>query len=1032
MKKALKIAGISLGALFALVIIAAVIASATLLSPKRLTHLVKKHAPQFVTCEVKLEKANLTLFKTFPNIGLEIDRVTLINPMSQAPSDTLADIGQVIISANLRKFLRFNEIAVNKCILKDAKLNLFRNEKNTTNYDIFISDTLANDTVNKPFGYSVDLKGIQLSNAHLYYADSISKTIAALQQLNLDLKGNLKEKDIDAVLNLGAGHLALETPTLTADSKQLAIAYDGSVSNYKQIDGVLKIQTPDIGLKMGEEYLNNDTISLNLPLHFEIDNRSGRLDQAQIGLNNYLIELDGTGSYAQNGDILLDLSFATNELVIEDVMSYMPEKVRASLNSMTFAGKARLSEGQIKGILNDSTMPLILAQLHTEKAFVDIHSLPYPFTDVDLDASLNVNLNNESNADISHISAVMNKSHIRANGLVNDFTKKLGFDMDIEADVPMADLKKFLPKDIILAGQSDVKLKVKCGLQELLDALTKFKFDRANMKGNIVIDRFAMSMADTIQAQAPRLKLAVTVPASRQIKGRKGAYIGIDTKQLQASAGEKINADLTDLKIAATADNIKSGINGILANADLEASSMKAVYDSMHLDTRQAHITVSTTPQKSKNLQAHVVFGSKNMKAIAGKAYLLTASDFDIDVSARQDKTKKNILNQWNPTADFSLKNAEVHVDKIDKDVIIPSIDFLFSPKELNIRESTIRIGQSDLSLSGTVTGINEWTDDHSSLVKGDMELSSQFINIDEIMALTSGLGRSADSTQTVEEESEDQEDNPFMVPEGFDFTFGINTQNAIYGNFDLHNLGGHLTVKDGTLVLNQIGFTNKAAKMQLTAIYQSPRKNHLFLGLDFHLLDVQINDLISMIPVIDTLVPMLKTFDGNGEFHIAAQTNLKSNYEPKISTLRAAADIEGQNLYVRDTAAFTKTTNMLKVSTNGEFKIDSIDVQLTVFRNEIDLYPFLISIGKYKAVASGRHNLDMSCDYHISVTETPLPARLGINISGNMKDLKYSLAPCKYKNLYRPKRRKETDKMVLELKQKIADALKANVKKDN
>ncbi len=1031
MKKALKIAGITLGSLLGIVLIAAVIVSNIVLSPKKLTRLVKKHAPEFVTCDLQLEMADLTLFKTFPNVGVEIDKVILVNPMQNAPSDTLADIGQVIVSTNLRKILKSDEIVVNKCVLKDARLNLFRDENGLTNYDVFVSDTMPKETVSKPFKYSIDVQGVQLKNVNLFYADSISKMTATLQQLNLNLKGDLKEKDINADLNLKASALALQMPKLAASTQNIGIAYKGSIQNYKQINGDVDLNTPDICLQSGEKYLNHDTVRLHLPLNLDLNNMAGSLRQAKIGLNNYLIDLDGSASYSQNRDITLDLAFATNDLIIEDVTGFLPEKAKTSLNSMTFSGKARLSEGQVKGILNDSLMPLIQVKVHTDKATVDIHSMPYPFTDVHLDALLNLNLNDKSSADVCQITAVMNKSHIRANGLVDNFTKKLAFNMDVEADMPLTDLKKFLPKNIKLDGQSDVKLKVNCGLKELLDALTKFQFNQANLKGNIAINRFAINMSDTILATAPRFQLAVTLPASRQINGRKGAYVAIDTRQLQAQVGKKINAELTDLKLNATADNIKGGLNGILANADLTVSALTADYDTVHLDTKQAHIVATTTPQSTKNLQAHVIFDSKTLTAYTGKAYHFTASDFDIDIVARQDKSKKDVLNQWNPTANFNLKNAEVHVAKTNNDFVIPTIDFLFNPEELNIRESAVRIGQSDMSLKGRITGINEWMEDHNQLVKGNLELSSQFLNIDEIMALTSGLGRSSDSTQIASEES-DKEDNPFMVPETVDFTFDINSKSAIYGNFDLHDLGGQLTVKDGTLVLNQIGFTNKAAEMQLTAIYQSPRKNHLFLGMDFHLLDVQINDLISMIPVIDTLVPMLKTFDGNGEFHITAQTNLKSNYEPKISTLRAAADIEGQNLYVRDTASFTKTTNMLKISTNGEFKIDSLDVQLTVFRNEIDLYPFLISIGKYKAVASGRHNLDMSCNYHISVTDTPLPTRLGIDISGNMKNLKYSLAPCKYKNLYRPEKRSDTDKMVLELKQRIADALKANVKKSN
>jgi hypothetical protein len=273
------------------------------------------------------------------------------------------------------------------------------------------------------------------------------------------------------------------------------------------------------------------------------------------------------------------------------------------------------------------------------------------------------------------------------------------------------------------------------------------------------------------------------------------------------------------------------------------------------------------------------------------------------------------------------------------------------------------------------------------------------------------------------------KEDNPFMVPEGVDFNFVLNTKKSLYGNFDLNNLSGTMTVKDGTLILQEIGFTNKAAEMQLTAMYQSPRKNNLFLAMDFHLLNVQINDLLNMIPYIDTLVPMLKTFDGQAEFHIGAETNLRSNYEPKISTLRAAADIEGKNLTVNDKFTFTKITDLLDVSTNGEYRVDSLDVQLTAFKDEIDLWPSQIAIGKYKVTVDGRMTFDKNGEYHLSVTQSPLPVRMGLKISGPLNKLDYKLEDCKYPNLYKPNKRSDREEMYFDLKKKIADRLKENVR---
>ena len=433
-----------------------------------------------------------------------------------------------------------------------------------------------------------------------------------------------------------------------------------------------------------------------------------------------------------------------------------------------------------------------------------------------------------------------------------------------------------------------------------------------------------------------------------------------------------------------------------------------------------------THPEKNKNgLNAQVSLDSRAMSATLGKNYALNANSFQVDASVNHNKLNQGFLHRWNPSTEFKLSNAVLKVDRLEEDVRIGSIDFLFDSHCFDIKNSTFVVGKSDLSLQGSLVGVNDWIEDHSNLMKGDFQLSSDMLDLNEIMDLTSGWGASDDEKA----KAKDSEDNPFMVPLGVDCSFSIKAKKALFDNFDLNNLGGGMTIKDGTLILQEIGFTNKAAEMQLTAMYQSPRRNNLFLAMDFHLLNVQINDLLHMIPYIDTLVPMLKTFDGQAEFHIGAETNLKSNYEPKISTLRAAADIEGKNLSVNDKFTFTKMTDMLDISTNGNYRVDSLDVQLTAYKNEIDLWPSQIAIGKYKVTVDGRMTLDKNGEYHLSVTESPLPTRFGLIVSGPLNNLDYKLEKPKFPTLYKPNKRSDTDEMYLELKKRIADRLKENVK---
>ena len=1027
MKKALKITGITLASLVGLVLIVAGIAAALVSSSGWLTKQVKKYAPEFITCEMQLEKADLTLFKSFPNVGIDIENVALINPMAGSPSDTLANIDDLTVVLDLKKLLKEKEIVIRKCILEDAFVNLYTDSIGNNNFDVFKTKE-DRDTTKTSFDYLVDIEEVKLKNNTLLYTDDRSQMTAQAQDLNLDLKGKMQDKDIDADLALNADALSLKMKAIDLAMKTLDLDFDGEVTQYDQIKGTLKLATPDISLNLNEPYLENDTLNLKLPLQFSIKDMKGHLDQGQIGLNRYVIDVNGDVEIAENNDVNLDLALNTNTLVVEDVLTYLPEKVQKKLSSIEYTGKATLSDIIVKGTFNDSLMPLMKAKVLTDNLKVNVKELPYPFTEVNLDGDLDLDLNSDANSlTVNSVSAKFNRSSFTADGVVDDLLGDIGLKLKVKGDVPLTDIKSFLPKNVKLNGRTNFDLTTNFTVENLMKSLKDYNLNRLSAKANLRVNSFAFDM-DTIHASAPALNVGLTLPASAKQRGQTGAYVTLTTTQLDAKVGKGIKANLKNPDIKLAADNFKGGFEKMLLNADMKFSHLDVDYDTIHANIDAPALTFVTTPGKTaKGLNARVTLDGKSVVANMGKAYALNSNSLKVNASVSENKVKTDFLNHWNPSADFILGNAFVKVDGIDELIRISNIDFLFNSHELDFKKSTFRIGQSDMSMQGSIVGIKEWIEDHKNLMKGEMQVTSDFLDLNEIMALTSGIGHTATAEEKAE--STNKEDDPFMVPEGIDFNFVLNTQRALYDNFDMNNLKGTLTVKDGTLLLREIGFTNKAAEMQLTAMYQSPRKNNLFLAMDFHLLKVQINDLLTMIPYIDTLVPMLKTFDGQAEFHIGAETNLKSNYEPKISTLRAAADIEGKNLTVNDKFTFTKITDLLDISTNGSYRVDSLDVQLTAFKNEIDLWPSQIAIGKYKVTVDGRMTLDRNGEYHLSVTQSPLPVRLGLKISGPFNKLEYKLEDCKYPNLYKPNKRNDTEQMYYELKKKIADRLKGNVR---
>lgn len=1011
MKKTLKIIGISLACLVGLVLIAAIVALSTVTSSKQLTRLAKKYVPELVPFDLQLDRASLTIVKTFPDIGLELEKVAILSPMEGSPSDTLARVEKLTLSANARKFLKEKQIVVNRCILENSNILLFTDQEGHSNLDIFKSQD--NDTTTKPFEYEIDLQEVKLINTNLAYIDQRNALQAHLEGTDIDVQGQMKDDDIDADLMLHASLVQLATAGLTGSLQQLDLDFDGRIDDYNYIDGTLALNSPDGSLNTGYDVLKKDKIHLHLPVTLTLDTLKGTLIDAGLQLNDILVSIDNADFEEKGDDLNVNAAFHTNTIDIEEILSRLPEKVKQQLSTMQLKGLVELANGKVQGVVNDSLLPRITADVTAHDAVINIAQLPYPFTGTELHTALTVDLNDSINANDVQFSTTLNRSKIKASGAITDLSRKLALDLMVNGDMTLADLKPFLPKGMDLKGKADLKLNTTGTLDDLLQTVTKYQFrNRLKADGRIAMRNFSFDM-DTLHAAAPKLDLALTLPASRKVKGATGAYVSLNGERLQLDAGNALHAEMSAPDLESTLDGLNKGLEGLLAHATLASKRLDLRYDTIIANVGDPVIALETQPRNDKKLHAKASLKSGSINASAGPFYRFNSQALAVSLTA-------------DTTADVVLTNAMLQVPQISEQIRIPTIDFVANTKEIGFRQGGIQVGKSDIALKGNVIGFDKWKENPDNLLKAELQINSNFLDINEIMDLTSGLGAKADSTATAD--NEPQEGNPFMVPQGIDFTLNLHSKKALYDNFDLNNLNGTATIKDGTLLLREIGFTNEAAEMQLTAIYQSPKKNHLFLGMDFHLLNVQIHDLLHMIPEIDTIVPMLKTFDGNAEFHIAAQTNLNSKYDLKMSSFRASADIEGADLSVRDIADFTKITDMLKVSTNGEYKIDSIDIQMTAFRDEVDLWPFQVSIGKYKATLDGHYKLNNVGQYHISVTESPLPTRLGLKISGPLDNLSYSLEPCKYPNLYKPSKQNDTEKLVMELKQLIATKLKENV----
>lgn len=1025
MKKGWKIALISVGSLLGVIIIVVTVALWLIFTPARLTSIVNKLASNFLTCENHFEQVDLTLFKTYPNVGLEIKDVVLINPYqlpannplaSQAQAnDTLVHVGSLVVGIDLKEYLSNHTIVVRQLRLDNTSANLYTSPDGWSNLDVF--KTSENEVPVESEGESslpnLQLNKIAVNNLSLQYCDLQQQMLAQAQGLDLKVKGSYLESVVDGDVALDVPRLLVDmrdsagNPSMYADLSKavLTLSAQGSKTG---LDGVLKVQVPDGDFRLGTDSYTTqamhdsrrDLLSVRLPFQANLDQMAITLKQkSQLSLLEYVIDLSGDVALSTDDKpMTVDVAFATNRWQVADLLAVLPPFLTSSLKGMTVDGKLQLS-GTAKGEVSEGRLPRVVAGIDfTKGSFKSPKMLPYPVKDINGKLEADLNLSSDSLAKgpsmvrINEFTAKMQKTDLSVTGTVDDLMGDMLIDADIKGNINLPDLKPFLPADMpcTLGGKSLADIHVNGRLADITD----MKLEKLKANGTLNFSKLDVTY-DSIHAQSPKLRLALTLPAKRT------------SKKVAELIGVNITAGQLDVQM----DN--NGTRAHLDNPNLQVG-LPNILDSRQALAAAFNIKVSGLMAEQDSL----FFNSSNV-ALKG--------------SVRNDTTQDNILKQWNPDVDIALHNGVVTMAGMTEPVRLSDFQFNYKPEVCDIARADVLWGVSDYHLSGKVFELEDWLS-HRAMLHGSVNFSSNYADIDQLLSILSGMGSDADTlAQQRIEDDVPQEANPFIVPKDVNVSLNTHIGRCLAFGNDLKDLAGSVTVNDGVAVLDQIGFTCRAARMELTGIYKSPRVNHLFVGLDFHLLDIEIDELLHMVPSIDTLVPMLSAFQGKANFHLAAECNLNAFYQPKMSTLIGAAAINGKDLVVMDNASMATIAKLLQFKNwrehDNNIGIDSISVEAQVFRKEIIVYPFLLNLHNYQLCIGGRHTLTNDCNYHLELLKCPLPVRLAVDVNGKLQKPNIKLGSVQYADMYKPEKRDELQARTLELKRLVRQALEANVR---
>ena len=1097
-KKTLKIGGITLASILGVIIVIFLLLSWTVFSPQRLTKTANQVIDKYLPCNAEVDKVGLSLVSSYPFLAFEFYGLTVFDEMEESASDTLLHSGTFYTFVDMKALLKERKIIVEHLFSNDLQANLFISESGATNLDIFLPADSAVAVIepeeteaSTDFELYVDLRQIRLQNISATYIDNQSNISASIDGLGIDVSGVLDGIDMHASINAGIDKIVAQIADSTSidaningvefrgnakmDAEKITLGGNLNTSLIAAAIDDMNASLKNTGMTINNAVYqtSNGNIQLNAIVNGESVNFNAEgitatleaflMSVADVTINEEMINADNLKFALSNLDVQMqdsvngDINAAVSALNVDMLaatnqdMNNISGSLSAKGDGIQFnMGGAAPMAANLKDLSFVTDLSLKDDKI-TANPYLATSSLHFA---LDGDTYVNnwpVSLSLPVVTDTAITNIAINRAYVKAIDKCLDFSANanLSSNGDIKGNaniemhsVDMISLMDVIPESLkyLVEGiELDALMDTKIDIDGGILANGEMMLNKAN--AILALTNLDAAYNDSIFAESGFVWAGITYPGSQNSKV--SADITLKATDLNAKMIDSTNIDayMNDFVAEIEVADFMDTITAISAKADINVATLKASMDTMNLYTENAALSATVLPNNNKTmLMVNLDYDKLN----AGMGSMLSAQTgiTSLLAMAVYDDTKEDLLLQWNPVLQLSMEDASL--DLLKEPVEMPYLELDFSLGQFNINDSRLQIGNSDIMLWGNVYNIGAYVE-KTGMLTGELFLESDYAYVTELLALINDFTVSSESADTISSvtvtESAGSDTvtiaDPFMVPEGIDLTLYTNLSEINFNDHTFNNVGGDVTIRDGVIVLQELGFSSNSAEMQLTAIYETPARDDLYVGLDFHLLDIQIDELIDLIPSIDSIVPMLKSFDGEAQFHLAAETNLKADYMPKMPTLIGAAAIEGKDLVIMDSEVFDGIKRKLLMSKNAENKIDSMSVEMQVLRNKVDLYPFLIHMDKYQAVVAGRHNInkDLDCNYHVSLTDCPLPIRLGVNVGGSLNDiaekpLKHiKVGRCQYKKMFKPEKRGLAEERTLQMKKVISDTLKENVR---
>lgn len=1071
-----------------IVVLIAITIAVSYLKPERLTPLVEKYANEYVDADISIGRVEISFWHTFPRFELDVTDLSvksrLMSTLSHetagrlpAWTDSLVTLHRFNGAINIPKLFA-GKIALYDIIIDRPEINIVQATPQCANFDIF--PTIEKEDENKDttvfisdFSFetfeihndmsvrylslpdstdiSIGLTTTKLSgdNAPDYSVDIHGLTSAAvsdftIKNLSFGIGGDIRWSQYDPQ------KLSLDNFRISAGKVNTTLSTDISFADGLQIDTFkfLLPRTPasDI-IELIPEDMRKEIADLKAGFDLKLGLQLTRPFRPTVdSIPSMTIDIEipeGRAAYEQ-----LQLSrFA---------LTANAEIDGSKLDASTITIGKLLAIGQGVGFELNGKIDHIISNPAVSGEFkggIEINRLPKKLLSqlpCEIEGSL------RANSKFSLRKSYLDKNNFHRIRLTGDATLK-----NFKASMPELPAELYSKTIELKLGTNSSFTRGDVSVDSLLTASLKIDTISAGITG-MLLQASEVKMGVGCQNTASSADTSIVNPIGARIVAERLLFKSTEDSTRIRLRKSTVGATLRRYKGDMTKPQLV--LNVATDGAFYGDRINRALLGKSRLIATAYPSSITQRPRRSQLIDslsvAHPELPQDSLKAMAlaiRKSRMKTLSERDsaavaegeiIDIGV--DNSMRRLLLRWEARGVLKSERMRVFTPYFPLRNTLSDLNVKFNSDSLTITDTRLRAGQTSLVMNGCISNITKALTslNHKQPLRLDFNLEGDTIEVNEIAGAVFTGAAFAESDTTgvfIAQESDNEkamqssvESNAtdsmatLVVPSNIEAKIDVKANNIAYSHIMFRDFKGQLNVYQGAINLEQLTAATNVGGIDLNALYSAPSKEDASFAFGLQIKDFHIKQFLELVPAIDSLMPLLYGIDGIINANIAATTRINDGMDIDIPSMKAAMKLSGDSLVLIDEATFKQIGKWLMFKNKERNVIDSMNVEMIVQNSQLEMFPFIFDIDRYRLGVMGTNDMAMNLKYHIAVLKSPLPFKFGINISGNVDDMKIRLGKAKFNEKNMPKSVAIADTTRINLVKEIGNIFRRGVRDAN